>query len=92
MGILGDEGEFNRLLCPCWQAACLGRAVIGWVVWGAAAGVRGERLGENAAAVLHSGQKVKLWLQGLPTGHKTLAEVKWQKTKHNTHVRTPGDE
>lgn len=73
MGTLGDVGEFNRLLCSCWQAARLGRMVIGLVVWGAAAGVWGERLGANTAVVLHSGQQVKLRLRGLPTGDdKTL--------------------
>ncbi len=62
MGTLGDEGEFNGLLCSCWQAARLGWVVIGLVVWGAAAGVWGERLGANAAVGLHGGQQVELRL------------------------------
>lgn len=68
MGTLGDEGEFNRLFCSCWQGARLGRVVVGLVVWGAAAGVCDERLGANTAVDLHSGKQVKLWLRSLPTG------------------------
>lgn len=83
MGTLGDEGGFYRLLCPRWQAACLGRVVTGRVVWGAAASVWGERLGANTAAALHSGQQVKLRLRGLSTGDsQTLAELEWHLMKH----------
>lgn len=79
MGTLGDKGEFNRPLCSCWHAAWLGWVVIHLVVWGAAVGVRSERLGVNTAAVLHSGQQVKLWLWSLQTGdNNTLVELDWQ--------------
>lgn len=68
MGTLGDEGEFNRLLCSCWLVAGLWRLVIGLLIRRAAAGVWGERLGANTAVALHSGQQVELRLRGLPTG------------------------
>lgn len=80
MGTPGDEAEFNGVFCSCWQAAGLGRAVIGLVVWGAAAGVWSERLGADAAVVLRSGQQVKLRLWGLKKGdNKTLMELNWCK-------------
>ncbi len=92
MGTLADEGKFNKLLCSCWQAARLGRVVIGLVVWGAAARVRAERLGANTAVVLHSGQQVKLWLWGLHTSdnktsvklhrHKIVARTKFKADSH----------
>lgn len=72
MRTLGDKGEFNRLFCPRWQAACVGRVIIGRVVWGAAAGVWGERPGANTAVALHSGQEVKLWLWGLHPQDKRM--------------------
>lgn len=72
MGILGDMGEFDGLLCSCCPAACFGSVVIDLVVWGAAAGVRGERPGAYAAVILHNGQQVKLRLRGLPTGDNNV--------------------
>lgn len=78
MGTLGDEREFNWLLCLRWQAARLGRVVEDVVVWGAAAGVWGERLGANTAVVLHNGQQVKLRLWCLPPSYNNkLPELKW---------------
>lgn len=72
MGILGDMGEFDGLLCSCCPAAHFGRVVIDLVVWGGAGGVRGERPGANAAVILHSGQQVKLRLRGLLTGDNNV--------------------
>ncbi|MEQ2169037.1 hypothetical protein GOODEAATRI_020743, partial [Goodea atripinnis] len=66
LGTLGDVGEFNGLLCPCFHAEYLGWVEIDLLLWGAAAGIRGEGLGAETAVCLQCGQQVQLWLGRLP--------------------------